>query len=112
MGVWVKAGLHWHGGGVAAVAVAPGGAAPHVSPCLTTHQLPSFHPPTHHSQPQKVDPVVHNMLTEDPGKVDYSSIGGLGEQARNEIQEGAGGLGAARQPWPPALAPGLRPGQA
>ena len=105
MGVWVKAGLHWHGGGVAAVAVAPGGAAPHASPCLTTHQLPSFHPPTHHSQPHKVDPVVHNMLTEDPGKVDYSSIGG-------PVVRGGGGPPAARQPWPPALAPGLRPGQA
>lgn len=33
-----------------------------------------------------MDPVVHNMLTEDPGKVDYSSIGGLGEQIR-ELRE-------------------------
>jgi len=30
----------------------------------------------------KVDPVVHNMVAEDPGSVDYSSIGGLGEQVR------------------------------
>ena len=29
---------------------------------------------------REVDPVVHNMAAEDPGKVDYSSIGGLGEQ--------------------------------
>lgn len=36
-------------------------------------------------QPQ-VDPVVYNMLSEDPGKVDYSMIGGLGEQIR-EIRE-------------------------
>lgn len=34
----------------------------------------------------KVDPVVYNMLSEDPGKVDYSSIGGLGEQIR-ELRE-------------------------
>jgi 26S proteasome regulatory subunit T4 len=33
-----------------------------------------------------VDPVVFNMLQEDPGKVDYSSIGGLGEQIR-ELRE-------------------------
>jgi len=32
---------------------------------------------------REVDPVVHNMAAEDPGKVDYSSIGGLGEQVRN-----------------------------
>ena len=31
---------------------------------------------------REVDPVVHNMAAEDPGKVDYSSIGGLGEQVR------------------------------
>lgn len=35
---------------------------------------------------REVDPVVHNMLEEDPGKVDYSSIGGLGEQIR-ELRE-------------------------
>ena len=34
----------------------------------------------------QVDPVVYNMLSEDPGKVDYSSIGGLGEQIR-ELRE-------------------------
>lgn len=34
----------------------------------------------------QVDPVVYNMLSEDPGKVDYSMIGGLGEQIR-EIRE-------------------------
>ena len=34
----------------------------------------------------QVDPVVYNMLQEDPGKVDYSMIGGLGEQIR-EIRE-------------------------
>jgi len=33
-----------------------------------------------------VDPVVFNMLEEDPGKVDYSTIGGLGEQIR-ELRE-------------------------
>eukprot|EP00891_Asterochloris_glomerata_P003077 jgi/Astpho2/3077/Aster-03376 len=36
--------------------------------------------------PREVDPVVYNMLQEDPGKVDYSMIGGLGEQIR-EIRE-------------------------
>ena len=30
----------------------------------------------------QVDPVVFNMSQEDPGKVDYSSIGGLSEQIR------------------------------
>ncbi len=30
--------------------------------------------------------MVYNMLQEDPGKVDYSMIGGLGEQIR-EIRE-------------------------
>lgn len=34
----------------------------------------------------QVDPVVYNMLSEDPGKVDYSMIGGLGEQIR-ELRE-------------------------
>lgn len=34
----------------------------------------------------QVDPVVFNMLEEDPGKVDYSMIGGLGEQIR-ELRE-------------------------
>jgi len=33
-----------------------------------------------------VDPMVFNMVNEDPGKVDYSSIGGLGEQIR-ELRE-------------------------
>jgi 26S proteasome regulatory subunit T4 len=32
--------------------------------------------------PREVDPVVFNMTQEDPGKVDYSSIGGLSEQIR------------------------------
>lgn len=36
--------------------------------------------------PLQVDPVVFNMLSEDPGKVDYSSIGGLSEQIR-ELRE-------------------------
>lgn len=33
--------------------------------------------------PREVDPVVHNMKTEDPGDVSYSAIGGLGEQIRD-----------------------------
>jgi 26S proteasome regulatory subunit T4 len=33
--------------------------------------------------PREVDPVVFNMTQEDPGKVDYSSIGGLSEQIRS-----------------------------
>ncbi|KAL6777793.1 RPT4 [Auxenochlorella protothecoides x Auxenochlorella symbiontica] len=36
--------------------------------------------------PREVDPMVHNMTTEDPGQVDYSSIGGLSEQIR-ELRE-------------------------
>ncbi|KAJ9514545.1 26S proteasome regulatory subunit [Haematococcus lacustris] len=36
--------------------------------------------------PREVDPMVFNMLQEDPGKVDYSSIGGLSEQIR-ELRE-------------------------
>lgn len=36
--------------------------------------------------PREVDPTVFNMMAEDPGKVDYSSIGGLGDQIR-EIRE-------------------------
>lgn len=36
--------------------------------------------------PNQVDPVVFNMLEEDPGKVDYSMIGGLSEQIR-ELRE-------------------------
>eukprot|EP00798_Chlamydomonas_sp_ICE-L_P014211 gene14211-20181_t len=36
--------------------------------------------------PREVDPMVFNMMAEDPGKVDYSSIGGLGEQIR-ELRE-------------------------
>ncbi|BDA43363.1 26S proteasome regulatory subunit 10B [Coccomyxa sp. Obi] len=36
--------------------------------------------------PREVDPVVYNMLQEDPGKVDYSMIGGLSEQIR-ELRE-------------------------
>ena len=34
----------------------------------------------------QVDPVVYNMMQEDPGKIDYSMIGGLSEQIR-EIRE-------------------------
>ena len=36
--------------------------------------------------PREVDPVVFNMLSESPGNVDYSSIGGLGDQIR-ELRE-------------------------
>eukprot|EP00003_Mantamonas_plastica_P033051 TRINITY_DN928_c0_g1_i2.p1 TRINITY_DN928_c0_g1~~TRINITY_DN928_c0_g1_i2.p1 ORF type:complete len:283 (+),score=101.90 TRINITY_DN928_c0_g1_i2:995-1843(+) len=36
--------------------------------------------------PREVDPLVFNMLTEDPGKVKYNDIGGLSEQIR-EIRE-------------------------
>lgn len=51
------------------------------------HPGPAPLAPSHHQQglvaplPQ-VDPVVFNMLNEDPGHVDYSSIGGLSEQIR------------------------------
>ena len=36
--------------------------------------------------PREVDPVVYNMLNEATGHVDYSAIGGLGEQIR-ELRE-------------------------
>lgn len=32
--------------------------------------------------PREVDPLVHNMLSEDPGSINYAEIGGLGEQIR------------------------------
>ncbi|CAM6094616.1 unnamed protein product [Calypogeia fissa] len=32
--------------------------------------------------PREVDPVVYNMLHEDPGNVSYSAVGGLNEQIR------------------------------
>jgi len=36
--------------------------------------------------PREVDPLVYNMLTEDPGHVPYSDVGGLSEQLR-ELRE-------------------------
>ncbi|CAI0377570.1 unnamed protein product [Linum tenue] len=36
--------------------------------------------------PREVDPVVYNMLHEDPGNVSYSAVGGLGDQIR-ELRE-------------------------
>lgn len=36
--------------------------------------------------PREVDPVVFHMLAEDPGNVDYSSVGGLNDQIR-ELRE-------------------------
>mmetsp|Transcript_31356 Transcript_31356/g.43503 ORF Transcript_31356/g.43503 Transcript_31356/m.43503 type:complete len:397 (+) Transcript_31356:123-1313(+) len=36
--------------------------------------------------PREVDPVVYNMVHEDPGAVDYAAIGGLGDQIR-ELRE-------------------------
>jgi 26S proteasome regulatory subunit T4 len=38
------------------------------------------------SLPREVDPVVFNMLHEDPGNVSYASIGGLSQQIR-ELRE-------------------------
>jgi len=32
--------------------------------------------------PKEVDPLVHKMLTEDPGKVTFDDIGGLYDQLR------------------------------
>jgi len=29
--------------------------------------------------PREVDPMVYNMLTEDPGKVSFTDIGGLND---------------------------------
>ena len=39
-----------------------------------------------HSLPREVDPSVYQMLSEDPGSVSYSSVGGLHEQIR-ELRE-------------------------
>lgn len=39
--------------------------------------------------PREVDPVVYHMMTEDPGEVAYSSVGGLSEQIR-ELREVCG----------------------
>eukprot|EP00493_Phyllostaurus_siculus_P003120 UN03134 len=36
--------------------------------------------------PREVDPRVFNMLTEDPGEISYTNIGGLSEQIR-ELRE-------------------------
>ena len=36
--------------------------------------------------PREVDPLVYNMSMEDPGDINYSSIGGLSEQIR-ELRE-------------------------
>ncbi|MBA0624088.1 hypothetical protein Godav_009491, partial [Gossypium davidsonii] len=36
--------------------------------------------------PREVDPVVYNMLHEDPGNVSYSAVGGLSDQIR-ELRE-------------------------
>jgi len=36
--------------------------------------------------PREVDPVVFNMLSEDPGSVSYGAVGGLGDQIR-ELRE-------------------------
>ena len=33
--------------------------------------------------PHEIDPKVYNMMTEDPGKVSYSSVGGLSSQIRD-----------------------------
>merc|ERR1719461_2511609 len=37
--------------------------------------------------PREVDPMVFNMLTEDPGNISYKDVGGLAEQIR-ELREG------------------------
>lgn len=36
--------------------------------------------------PWQVDPVVYNMLHEDPGNISYSAVGGLSDQIR-ELRE-------------------------
>ena len=36
--------------------------------------------------PREVDPTVYSMISEDPGKVSFSSVGGLNEQIR-ELRE-------------------------
>ncbi len=32
--------------------------------------------------PREVDPMVYNMLNEDPGKISFSDIGGLNDEIR------------------------------
>jgi len=32
--------------------------------------------------PREVDPMVYNMVNEDPGKISFSDIGGLGDEIR------------------------------
>lgn len=53
---------------------------------ITARQMHTFHNvprrPRPATLPCQVDPVVFNMLSEDPGHVDYSAIGGLSEQIR------------------------------
>ena len=41
--------------------------------------------------PNEVDPSVHGMLTEDPGDITWSNIGGLNDQIR-EIREVCGAV--------------------
>ena len=42
--------------------------------------------------PREVDPLVFNMSSEDPGDVNYSSVGGLSEQIRELREVGTGSL--------------------
>jgi 26S proteasome regulatory subunit T4 len=39
-----------------------------------------------HALPREVDPQVYHMTTEDPGDINYTDVGGLGDQL-NEIRE-------------------------
>lgn len=50
-----------------------------VSLDMTTHTIMRI-------LPREVDPVVFHMMTEDPGNVSYSEVGGLNEQIR-ELRE-------------------------
>ena len=53
--------------------------------------------------PREVDPTVFQMVSEDPGKVSFSSVGGLNEQIRDlrEVR-GCDGSSEGGGRYPPA----------
>lgn len=56
---------------------------------LTPNTRVCLDPTTHtimRTLPREVDPIVYNMLREDPGNVSYSAVGGLSDQIR-ELRE-------------------------
>ena len=45
--------------------------------------------------PREVDPLVHNMSTEDPGDISYSSVGGWGSRSGNSERSERSNVGVA-----------------